>query len=84
MLFKYISLGIYYWNGNRNASSLLNDDDSTNMNFKDYINYQRNVLYKNSMAMTLSFTGQNVLYKVNSYICFLSIKSLRCKNIVLK
>ncbi|XP_068965497.1 neprilysin-1-like [Bombus flavifrons] len=57
--------GIYYWNGNRNASSLLNDNDSTNMNFKDYIDYQRNVLYKNSMAMTLSFTGQNVLYKIS-------------------
>ncbi|XP_060815652.1 neprilysin-1-like [Bombus pascuorum] len=57
--------GIYYWNGNRNASSLLNDGDSTNMNFKDYIDYQRNVLYKNSMAMTLPFTGQNVLYKIS-------------------
>ncbi|KAK1116663.1 hypothetical protein K0M31_018204 [Melipona bicolor] len=57
--------GIYYWKGTRDANTLLDDDNSTNMDFKDYIDYQRNILYKDPMNMTLSFTGQNVVYKIS-------------------
>ncbi|XP_043510483.1 endothelin-converting enzyme 1-like [Frieseomelitta varia] len=57
--------GIYYWKGTRDANTLLDDDNSTNMDFKDYIDYQRNILYKDPINMTLSFTGQNVLYKIS-------------------
>lgn len=59
----YISLGIYYWNGTRDAKNSLLNDDKSRYNFNEYINYHRND--QNYMSMTLSFTGQNVSYKVN-------------------
>ncbi|CAK9799137.1 Endothelin-converting enzyme homolog [Anthophora quadrimaculata] len=58
--------GIYYWNGTRDAKNfLLNDDDSTYMNFKEYIDNQRNVFDRNPMSMTLASTGQTVHYEIS-------------------
>ncbi|CAK9828523.1 nep-2 [Anthophora retusa] len=58
--------GIYYWNGTRDAKNfLLNDDDSTYMNFKEYIDNQRNVFDRNPMSMTLASTGQTVRYEIS-------------------
>lgn len=59
----YISLGIYYWNGTRDVKNSLLNDDKSRYNFNEYINYHRND--QNYMSMILSFTGQNVSYKVN-------------------
>ncbi|CAK9814996.1 nep-2 [Anthophora plagiata] len=58
--------GIYYWNGTRDAKNFLsNDDDSTYMNFKEYIDNQRNVFDRNRMSMTLASTGQTVRYEIS-------------------
>ncbi|XP_017792821.1 PREDICTED: neprilysin-2-like [Habropoda laboriosa] len=58
--------GIYYWNGTRDAkNSLLHDNNSTYMNFKEYINNQRSVFDKNLISMTLASTGQTVHYEIS-------------------
>ncbi|XP_076243957.1 endothelin-converting enzyme homolog [Calliopsis andreniformis] len=57
--------GIYYWNGTREAeNSLLNDNDSMNSNFKEYIDCQRNILYQDPRTMELPSTGQLVSYQI--------------------
>ncbi|XP_016907913.2 membrane metallo-endopeptidase-like 1 isoform X3 [Apis cerana] len=55
--------GIYYWNGTRDAKNSLLNDDKSRYNFNEYINYHRND--QNYMSMILSFTGQNVSYKIS-------------------
>ncbi|XP_053997931.1 neprilysin-1-like [Hylaeus anthracinus] len=58
--------GIYYWNGTRDTEySLLNGNDYTNSNFKDYIRCQQDELYGSPITMTLPSTGQTVSCEIS-------------------
>ncbi|CAL7935926.1 unnamed protein product [Xylocopa violacea] len=57
--------GIYYWNGTRDTHNTpFNKSDSTNMNFENYIENQRNT-YSAPMNIMLPFTQQNVIYEIS-------------------
>ncbi|XP_076763845.1 endothelin-converting enzyme 1 [Xylocopa sonorina] len=57
--------GIYYWNGTRDTkNTLFNENDTRDMNFKEYIENQKNT-YPDPMNITLPFTGQTVSYEIS-------------------
>ncbi|KAK2580040.1 hypothetical protein KPH14_012326 [Odynerus spinipes] len=60
--------GMHYWNQTRHIDySLFSNNDFENLSFENYINCQKNNIYKDQMNMTLPLTSQTISFKISEH-----------------